>query len=122
MRGALLRLGRQPDQAPGRRSLCDQSHAPATSKWSDINRRRWHRLEAAGQLATAGVAMAPTANRYLPKPAIPELPAYIADAFKTNAKAWQHFQALAARERRNYVVWIHTAKRIETRERRIRES
>ena len=36
--------------------------------------------------------------------------------------AWQHFQALAPAYRRNFVVWIHTAKRPETRERRIRES
>ena len=65
---------------------------------------------------------APTDNRYAPKPSIPELPAYIAKAFKTNARAWQHFQALSPRQRRDFVVWIHTAKRPETRERRIRES
>ena len=93
-----------------------------TSKWSDINRGRWNELEAAGQLEVAGRAMAPTKNRDLPKPTIPELPAYVSRAFKTNPKAWQHFQALAPRERRNFVVWIHTAKRPETRERRIRES
>lgn len=92
-----------------------------TSKWSDINRRRWNELKAAGQLTAPGLSMAPT-ERYLPKPTIPELPTYVANAFKTNPKAWQHFQALAARERRNFVVWIHTAKRPETRERRIRES
>ena len=37
--------------------------------------------------------------------------------------AWQHFQqVLSPTERRNYVVWIHMAKRPETREKRIRES
>ncbi len=94
----------------------------STSKWSDINRRRWNELKAAGQLAAPGVAMAPTENRYLPNPIIPELPTYVAKAFKTKPKAWEHFQALAPRERRNFVVWIHMAKRTETRERRIRES
>jgi uncharacterized protein YdeI (YjbR/CyaY-like superfamily) len=94
----------------------------STSKWSDINRRRWNELKAAGQLAAPGVAMAPTKNRYLPKPIIPKLPTYVAKAFKTKPKAWEHFQTLAPRERRNFVVWIHTAKRSETRERRIRES
>jgi uncharacterized protein YdeI (YjbR/CyaY-like superfamily) len=93
-----------------------------TSKWSDINRRRWNELKVRGQLAAAGLTMAPTANRYPPKPTIPGLPTHIAKAFKTNTRAWQHFQALAPRERRNFVVWIHTAKRPETRERRIRES
>jgi uncharacterized protein YdeI (YjbR/CyaY-like superfamily) len=92
------------------------------SKWSAINRRRWNQLKADGLLAAPGVAAAPTENSYAPKPAIPELPSYIAKAFKTNVKAWQHFQALAPTYRRNFVVWIHIAKRPETRERRIRES
>ncbi len=92
------------------------------SKWSEINRRRWNQLEADGLLAAPGLAAAPTGNSYAPKPVIPELPAYIAKAFKANAKAWQHFLALAPTYRRNFVVWIHTAKRPETRERRIRES
>ena len=93
-----------------------------TSKWSDINRRRWNELKAAGALAAPGLAAAPTANRYAPHPPIPQLPAYVAKAFKTNRAAWQHFQALAPTYRRDFVVWIHTAKRPETRERRIRES
>jgi uncharacterized protein YdeI (YjbR/CyaY-like superfamily) len=93
-----------------------------TSKWSDINRRRWSELKAAGRLAAPGLAAAPSGNRYAPTPPIPPLPAYIARAFKANQKAWQHFQALAPTYRRHFVVWIHTAKRPETREKRIRES
>ena len=93
-----------------------------TSKWSDVNRKRWKELEAAGLLAKPGLAAAPTQNRYAPRPAIPELPAYVARAFKTNPEAWQNFQSLARTSRRDFVVWIHIAKRPETRERRIRES
>lgn len=93
-----------------------------TSKWSELNRRRWKELEAAGLLAPPGLAAAPTANTYAPKPSIPELPRYIAKAFKANAKAWTFFQSLSSRNRRDFVVWIHTAKRPETRDRRIRES
>lgn len=92
------------------------------SKWSDLNRRRWAELNAAGLLEAAGRAAAPGGNSYAPKPVIPELPAYIGEAFKAHAKAWAFFQTLPARERRNFVVWIHTAKREETRERRIREA
>lgn len=92
------------------------------SKWSAINRQRWKELEAAGLLAAPGLAAAPTGNSYAAKPAIPELPAYIAEALKTNSKAWQHFQALAPTYRRQFVMWIHTAKRAETRDRRLRES
>jgi uncharacterized protein YdeI (YjbR/CyaY-like superfamily) len=93
-----------------------------TSKWSDINRKRWKQLEAAGLLAAPGLAAAPTSNSYAPRPHVPELPAYIANAFKSNRKAWEYFQALAPRQRRDFVVWIHTAKKDETREKRIRES
>jgi uncharacterized protein YdeI (YjbR/CyaY-like superfamily) len=93
-----------------------------TSKWSDINRKRWAELNAAGFLASAGLAAAPTKNTYAPKPVIPDLPAYIAKALKTNSKAWEFFRKLAPTDRRFFVVWIHTAKRLETRERRIRES
>ena len=93
-----------------------------TSKWSDINRKRWKELQAAGLLTAPGLAAAPTATRYASSPTIPVLPAYIVTAFKANPKAWKYFQALSPRNRRNFVVWIHTAKRPETRERRIRES
>ena len=85
-----------------------------TSKWSDINRKRWKQLEAASPGAAS--------NSYAPRPHVPELPAYIANAFKSNRKAWEYFQALAPRQRRDFVVWIHTAKKDETREKRIRES
>jgi uncharacterized protein YdeI (YjbR/CyaY-like superfamily) len=93
-----------------------------TSKWSDPNRKRWKELRADGLLAAPGLAAAPTANRYAAKQKIPEFPAYIRSAFRTNSNAWRFFQALSARNRRDFVVWIHTAKRPDTRKRRIRES
>ena len=93
-----------------------------TSRWSDLNHTRWNELHAAGLLAPSGLAAAPTANAYAPKPSIPDLPRYVAKALRTNAAAWRFFQTLSARNRRDFVVWIHTAKRPETRERRIRQS
>lgn len=93
-----------------------------TSKWSDINRKRWAELEAADLLTPAGLAAAPTSNTYPPRPVVPTLPPYIAKALKTNARAWKFFRELAPTHRRNFVVWIHTAKQPETRARRIRES
>ena len=92
------------------------------SKWSDINRRRWAELKAAGLLTPAGLAAAPTNNSYAPRPVIPDLPVYIAKALKAHSKAWEFFRELAPTYRRHFVVWIHTAKRPTTRERRIRES
>ena len=93
-----------------------------TSRWSDLNRRRWLELKTAGLLAAAGRDAAPTGNRYAPKPSVPDLPAYIATAFRANPKAWAFFRELAPTYRRHFVVWIHTARREETRDRRIRES
>jgi uncharacterized protein YdeI (YjbR/CyaY-like superfamily) len=93
-----------------------------TSRWSAINRRRWAELKAAGLLAPAGLAAPPTEHAYGPKPIIPDLPLYIAKAIKTNPKAWKFFRSLPPRARRNFVVWIHIAKRLETRDRRLRES
>ncbi|MGH9315366.1 MAG: YdeI/OmpD-associated family protein [Vicinamibacterales bacterium] len=61
-------------------------------------------------------------NTYGPKPVVPELPAYIARAIKANPKASKFFTELPSRERRNFVVWVHMAKRPKTRERRLRES
>ncbi len=93
-----------------------------TSKWSDVNRKRWAELKETGLLAAPGLAAAPTDNSYAPHPAIPDLPAYVAKALKANPKAWRSFQQLAPTYRRHFVAWIHTAKRSETREHRIRES
>jgi uncharacterized protein YdeI (YjbR/CyaY-like superfamily) len=93
-----------------------------TSKWSDINRKRWAELKAAGLLERPGLAAAPTGNTYAPRSEIPELPGYIAKALKANPEAWTAFESLAPSHRREYVRWIHSAKRPETRDKRVRES
>jgi uncharacterized protein YdeI (YjbR/CyaY-like superfamily) len=92
------------------------------SKWSDINRKRWAELKAKGRLAKAGLATAPTDKSYSPLQVVPGLPTYIAKALRSNPKAWSFFQALAPTYRRHFVVWIHSAKRTSTREKRLRES
>src|SRR6266446_1095382 len=75
-----------------------------TSKWSDVNRKRWVELKAAGLLTSAGLAAAPTSNTYAPRPVIPDLPVYIAKALKANSKAWEFFRELAPTYRRPFVV------------------
>lgn len=91
------------------------------SAWSDSNRRRWAELSAAGLLAPAGRASAPTARSATPPP-IPDLPDELARALKRHPAARRTFEGLAPSHRRHYAAWIHTAKRAETRERRIREA
>src|ERR1700682_5896884 len=71
-----------------------------TSKWSDINRKRWAELKAAGLLTSAVLVAAPTTNTYAPRPVIPDLPASIAKALKAQSKAWEFFRKLAPTARR----------------------
>jgi uncharacterized protein YdeI (YjbR/CyaY-like superfamily) len=94
----------------------------AANKWSEINRRRWAELQSAGLLAPAGLAAAPTGRTDAPLPAIPEVPADLAGALVADPQAGAFFAGLAPTYRGNFVMWIHMAKRPETREKRLRES
>lgn len=93
-----------------------------SSKWSESNRKRWAELKAAGLLAPAGLTAAPTRNTYAARPEIPEMPPYFAEALQGNPKARSFYQGLARSDQRPFVIWVHTAKRPETRERRLREA
>ncbi|MEO8463803.1 MAG: YdeI/OmpD-associated family protein [Gammaproteobacteria bacterium] len=95
------------------------------SAWSDINRRRYAAIEARGLLAPAGRARAPTGRRPEPPPprrTFAKTPPYIERAFKAERRAWVAFAALTAAERRRYLVWIDTAKREDTKARRLAEA
>ncbi len=93
------------------------------SKWSTINRRRYADLQSRGLLAASGLARAPTTRSGdAPRPSVSELPPYIEERLKTVPSAWQFFEQLAPSYRRSYIAWIETAKREETREKRLREA
>jgi uncharacterized protein YdeI (YjbR/CyaY-like superfamily) len=91
----------------------------ATSKWSDINRRRWADLEAMGRLAAAGLAAAPTSKSTFAA-TVPILPAHIAKPRPTPRPRVSSGR-LTPTERRRFVVWI-IRKRGQTREKRLQES
>lgn len=50
------------------------------------------------------------------------VPRYIERALKAERAAWRFFATLAPSYRRAYVAWIDSAKREETRRRRLREA
>lgn len=52
----------------------------------------------------------------------PKLPHYIETALRKQPAAWRCFEALAPSHRRQYVGWIETAKREETKQRRLKEA
>lgn len=64
------------------------------------------------------------ANRELvrARPDSPGVPEYLAQALKANPKAWRFLRGLARTYQRPFVLWVHTAKREETRENRLREA
>jgi uncharacterized protein YdeI (YjbR/CyaY-like superfamily) len=98
----------------------------ADSRWSAVNRKRYAELKASGRLMPAGISRAPTDRTYGPRPARYEMPSkipvYIATALAKHPAALRHFEALAPSHRRRYLGWIESAKREETRARRLQEA
>lgn len=93
------------------------------SRWSSINRRRYQRLKAAGRLMPAGQARAPTARSGdAPRPIAPGMPRYIREALRKSSVASKHFESLAPSHRRRYILWINSAKKQETKLRRLKEA
>jgi uncharacterized protein YdeI (YjbR/CyaY-like superfamily) len=98
----------------------------ADSKWSDVNRKRYAELKAAGRLKAPGIERSPTDRGYSQRPPRLEmpsrLPAYIQTALRNHPAALRHFEALAPSQRRHYFAWIESAKRQETKLRRLEEA
>jgi uncharacterized protein YdeI (YjbR/CyaY-like superfamily) len=95
----------------------------ADSKWSTINRRRYAQLKARGLLAAPGLSRAPTGRSGdAPRPSVSTLPVYIEKTLKSVPRAWQVFQQLAPSHQRAYIGWIDSAKREETKQKRLREA
>jgi uncharacterized protein YdeI (YjbR/CyaY-like superfamily) len=98
----------------------------ADSRWSEKNRKRYAELKAAGRLRSAGIQRPPTDRGYGPRPprlALPaRLPPYIRAALRDHPAARRHFEVLTPAQRGRYVAWIETAKREETKQRRLQEA
>ena len=93
------------------------------SRWSTANRRRYARLQAEGRLMPSGRKLAPT-NRGgdAPRLSAKEVPPYIWKAISARRDARHSFDRLAPSQRRVYVGWIDSAKKEETRMRRLQEA
>ena len=96
----------------------------AASAWSMLNRRRYASLQERGLLEEAGLANAPGTKVAVapPRRAWAALPTYIERALRESGAAWRHFEQLAPSHRRKYIGWIDSAKRDETKQRRLREA
>jgi uncharacterized protein YdeI (YjbR/CyaY-like superfamily) len=96
------------------------------SGWSEINRAIAQQLIEQGRMTKTGLEAlgadpkkAPPAPR--PPAALP-LPKDFARALQRNARARANFEALAPGYRTRYLYWISTAKRDETKKKRIAEA
>ena len=98
----------------------------ANSRWSTINRKRYAALKAKGRLKPSGIERAPTGRSDDPRPPRYRMPAtiprYIQAALRKHPAARRCFEGLAPSHRRRYVGWIETAKREETKARRLKEA
>ena len=98
----------------------------ADSRWSTINRKRYAALKASGRLKPGGINSAPRDRRYDPRPPRFEMPArlprHIQAALRKHPAAWRYFEGLAPSHRRRFIGWIQSAKREETKARRLKEA
>ena len=98
------------------------------SKWSVLNKKRAARMLKAGQMAPAGekaIELAKKNGKWNEPASVrtnfampPELHARL----KRNKKAATFFASLAPSYQRQYIAWIATAKRPETKKRRLDEA
>lgn len=96
------------------------------SRWSTINRKRYAALKAAGRLKPSGIDRPPTDRGYDSRPPRFKMPAtiprYIQAALGKRPAAKRYFEGLAPSHRQRYVGWIESAKREETKARRLQEA
>jgi uncharacterized protein YdeI (YjbR/CyaY-like superfamily) len=93
------------------------------SKWSTANRKRYAHLKASGRLMPAGLNRPPTEKSGdAPRPSLAKVPPYIQETLKNCPPAWTNFGSLAPSYRRMYIAWIDSAKRQETKMRRLQEA
>ncbi|HEY2092843.1 MAG TPA: YdeI/OmpD-associated family protein [Thermoanaerobaculia bacterium] len=94
------------------------------SNWSESNRKRYARLLAEGSIAPPGLAKPPNENRPVaeryPKDGV--VPAYIERVLKKEKAAYAKWVKLPPSHRMRYTAWIDSAKKEETRARRIAEA
>lgn len=99
------------------------------SNWSVPNKRRVLKVIREGRMTSIGMAKVdfpldePITDR--PKPpadAETGLDKPLVELLKSNPLAWENFNQLAPSQRRNYIGWIMSAKRDETRVRRMRQA
>jgi uncharacterized protein YdeI (YjbR/CyaY-like superfamily) len=94
------------------------------STWSALNIGRAKKMIREGRMTEAGLEKFRGGRARAPAslPPDPSLPPELLDCLRGHPGAFAYFQALAPSYRRQYVGWILSAKRPETRSRRLEEA
>jgi uncharacterized protein YdeI (YjbR/CyaY-like superfamily) len=93
------------------------------SRWSTINRERYKKLQAEGRLMPSGFELAPTVRSGdAPRLERGRTPLYIQEALNRQPAARAFFESLAPSYRRLYVGWIDSARKPETKSKRLNEA
>jgi len=99
------------------------------SNWSLVNKTRVNELFAEGRMTEHGLAKVEAAKQSgswenpLTKPEMNfETPPELEQALSEHPEAAQYFESLAPTYRKQYIGWIATAKRLETRAKRVAEA
>ncbi|MDH5462439.1 MAG: YdeI/OmpD-associated family protein [Candidatus Bathyarchaeota archaeon] len=100
----------------------------AQSKWSEANKKRARRMIKEGKMTQAGLVKireAKKSGEWFKTPPVRTalvIPPYMKEALAENKKAQENFNDLAKSYKRQFVGWINSAKREETRRRRLAEA
>ena len=100
----------------------------AKSRWTPVNIERAHRMIEQGLMMPAGLAAYENRQEYddefnrLRQADRLEMPEEINEALKSNPKAMSNFEALAPGYQKQYLLWLTTAKKPETRARRLEKA
>lgn len=97
------------------------------SGWSELNKKRAEAMIAIGRMTEAGLQKIEEAKRngIWSKASAQrkefELSPEYEKILKSNKKAWHNFNSLAPSHKKNYIGWVMSAKREETRKSRFNE-
>lgn len=98
------------------------------SIWSESNLERMNRMIKEGKVAGPGLEIFNARNPEKVAPSVKyrgkevPVPEYIERVFKEDAEIWKAFSSMAPSHKNQYIGWIDTAKKEETRLRRARKA
>jgi uncharacterized protein YdeI (YjbR/CyaY-like superfamily) len=99
-----------------------------SSQWSESNKKRVEKLIREGRMTEAGLAKIKAARRTgkWEKPVTGRqefvMPPELIEALSINKEAGENFNKLAPSHRRQYIGWIASAKKEETKKKRVKEA